>query len=54
MGVHTCYRYRTFAERLGRKNAKKIILHYIGVLIVVYLILKIRSSTISYSEDKCM
>eukprot|EP00095_Tigriopus_kingsejongensis_P011177 maker-scaffold456_size166325-snap-gene-0.20 protein:Tk11177 transcript:maker-scaffold456_size166325-snap-gene-0.20-mRNA-1 annotation:"Uncharacterized protein TCM_039720" len=49
--VHPVYRYRSFAERLGPKNAKNIIFHYVGVMVVVYITLTIRSMIIGYSED---
>lgn len=54
MAIHPVYRYRSFAERLGPKNAKNIILHYVGVIVVVYVTLKLRSMCIAYSEDKCV
>lgn len=44
------YRYRTFAERLGPANAKSIILHYFGVIILAYSIFKFRILVISYAD----
>ncbi len=42
-------RYRTFAERLGRRNAKSILLHYFSVIVLSYIVWTAREIVYKYS-----
>ena len=44
------YRYRTFAERLGPRNARSIVFHYVGVLALSYTLFNLRALLVHYSE----
>jgi hypothetical protein len=46
------YRHRTFAERLGPRNAKSIVFHYIGVIALSYSLIALRAYVVEYA-GKC-
>ncbi len=47
--LHRCH---SFAERLGRANARNIVLHYLGVVGFTYVVLQLRA-VVKHYEESC-